>query len=618
MWVSLHMHDIRPCGPEEKNGRNERGEEYVSAILRAEPQYIVDSFLLTYNNDFPILFPQKARFHQSLQCNFMQKDDKTELLPAIEDYEILDIIGEGGIAQIYKARQKSLGRLVAIKILFPELTHDPEIVRRFDREAITIAALNHPNIVHVIDKGQAGNRYYFVMEYVDGTSFKEIMYNKKYAIRDKLEVIVMILKGLDYAHKNGVIHRDIKPANILIDSNGNALLADFGIAQIFNATDSENTKLDVVMGTLAYMSPEQRESSARVDLTTDIFAVGVMIYEILTGKRPMGKFRMPSELNSKLPKRFDDIITHCLDENPSARYQSAVELKDDLLNVLAGRAHGGTVFKREMGGVESFIGKCRYLDTIRSSKFSVTVLVENIESRDLYVIKKHEQSSAGLKEARILASLKHNNIINIFGAGGDARRMTVMMEYAPGGSLVDRMVKTYPYEKAMDIIIPTAEALDFAHKNNIIHSNLRPANILFTREDKIKVTDFGMPPHYNITEKNWYVPPEREASKQADIFALGVIMHQLLFGKTPEYDREGKLFLGSLERVNPDAINSMLVKMIAIRTAERYRSVGELMQDWDDFRSSLSPKYTPLSPAHDKTEIVKSESLWQRIIKKIK
>jgi serine/threonine-protein kinase len=563
-------------------------------------------------------FLRKSLFHQALSANFMQKDVKTELLPAIEDYEILDIIGQGGIAQIYKARQKSLGRLVAIKILFPELTHDPEIVRRFDREAITIAALNHPNIVHVIDKGNAGGRYYFVMEYVDGSSFKEIIYDHKYPIRDKLEIIVTILKGLHYAHKNGVIHRDIKPANILIDRNGNALLADFGIAQILNANDPENTKLDVVMGTMAYMSPEQRESSALVDLTTDIFAVGVMIYEILTGKRPLGKFRMPSELNSKIPKRFDDIVAHCLDENPSARYQSAVELKDDLLNAIAGRARGGTDFKREMGGVESFIGKCRYLDTIRSSKFSATVLVENIDSRELYVIKKHEQSSAGLKEARILANLKHNNIINIFGAGGDARRMTVMMEYAPGGSLVDRMVKTYPYEKAMDIIIPTAEALDFAHKNNIIHGNLRPANILFTREDKIKVTDFGLPPHYSMTEKNWYAPPEREVSRQADIFALGVIMHQLLFGKNPEYDREGKLFLGNLEWVNPDAINTILAKTLALRTAERYRSIGELLHEWEDFRSSLSPKHTPGIPAHDKTELLKSESLWQRILKKIK
>jgi serine/threonine-protein kinase len=548
----------------------------------------------------------------------MQTDAKTERLPAIEDYEILDIIGQGGIAQIYKAHQKSLGRLVAIKILFPEFTHDPEIVRRFDREAITIAALNHPNIVHVIDKGQAAGRFYFVMEYVDGTSFKEIIYDDKRPIRDKLEIIVMILKGLDYAHKNGVIHRDIKPANILIDRNGNALLADFGIAQLLNATDHEKTKMDVVMGTLAYMSPEQRESSARVDLTTDIYAVGVMIYEILTGKRPMGKFRMPSEIISKIPKRFDDIVARCLDENPSARYQSAVELKDDLLNAISGRARGGTIIKREMGGVESFIGKCRYLDTIRSSKFSVTVLVENIESRELYVIKKHEQSSAGLKEARILANLKHDNVIHIFGAGGDARRMTVMMEYAPGGSLVDRMVKTYPYEKAMDIIIPTAGALDFAHKNNIIHGNLRPSNILFDREDKIKVTDFGLPPHYDMTEKDWYVPPEREVSKQGDIFALGVIMYQLLFGKNPEYERGGKLLLGDLVRFNPDAINSMLTKMLAVRTADRYRFIGQLMQEWEDFRSSLIPKHTPRPPVHDKTEFVKPESLWKKIIKKIK
>ncbi|MEN6320655.1 MAG: protein kinase, partial [Syntrophaceae bacterium] len=317
-------------------------------------------------------------------------------------------------------------------------------------------------------------------------------------------------------------------------------------------------------------------------------------------------------------KRFDDIVACCLDENPSARYQSAVELKDDLLNAISGRARGGTVIKREMGGVESFIGKCRYLDTIRSSKFSVTVLVENIESRELYVIKKHEQSSAGLKEARILANLKHDNIINIFGAGGDIRRMTVMMEYAPGGSLVDRMVKTYPYEKAMNIIIPTAEALDFAHKNNIIHGNLRPSNILFSREDKIKVTDFGLPPHYDMTEKDWYIPPEREVSKQGDIFALGVIMHQLLFGKNPEYERGGKLFLGDLVRFNPDAINSMLTKMLATRTAERYRFIGQIMQEWEDFRSSLIPKHTPRPPTHDKTEFVKPESLWKKIIKKIK
>jgi serine/threonine-protein kinase len=545
-------------------------------------------------------------------------DDKTQMLPTIEDYEFLAVIGQGGIAEIYKARQKSLDRLVAIKILFPELTDDPDIVRRFDREAITIAALNHPNIVHVIDKGERAGRLYFVMELVDGTSFKDMIYDANIGIRHKLEILVMILKGLDYAHKNGVIHRDIKPANILIDKNGNALLADFGIAQILHQTDFEHTKPDMVMGTLAYMSPEQRESSGRVDLTTDIYAVGVMIYEILTGKRPLGRFRMPSELNARIPKRFDDIVARCLDENPSARYQSAGALKDDLLNIMAGRARGGTDFKREMAGVEALIGKCRYLDTIRATKFSSTVLVENTESHDPYVIKKIDHSAVGLREARLLANLKHDHIIHIFGAGGDARRMIVMMEYAAGGSLADRMVKPYSYERAMAILTPVAKALDFAHKNNIIHGNLRPTNILFTREDAVKLTDFGLPPHYDMDEKNWYVPPEKAISRQADLYALGVILCQLLTGGYPIYDREKQLTLGDLKRTNPEAINDMLVKLLAVRMTERYQAVGPFLQDWEDFQTDLAPTLPEPKPVRPEPQREEPKTIWKGFAKKIK
>ncbi len=524
----------------------------------------------------------------------MQLDIKTDAPPEIEDYEIIEKIGQGGIAEIYKARQKSLGRHVAIKILFPDLIGDPDIVRRFDREANTIAALNHPNIVHVIDKGISAGRYYFVMEHVDGTSFKEIIGDSKYSIQDKLEIIVMILKGLDYAHKNGVIHRDIKPANILIDKNGNALLADFGIARIPHKGEQENTKSDIIMGTIAYMSPEQRESSTNVDLTADIFSIGVMIYEILTGKRPCGRFKLPSEVNASVSKRFDDIVARCLAEDPADRYQMAVELKNDLLNVISGRARGGTIFKGDITGVENLIGKCQYLDTIRDSKFSSTVLVENKETRELYIIKKNEKSGAGLKESRILASLKHKNIINIIGAGGDARRLIVMTEYAPGGSLADRMIKPYAYDKAMEIMAEVAEGLDFVHKNNIVHGNLRPSNILFTKEDKIKLTDFGLPPHYNMAEKNWYIAPERRNGRQGDIYAMGVILHQMLFGKNPIYDRAGKLFLGNLQKTIPSTLHDILSKLLAIRTTQRYRAVEEFIRDWEEFSHSISSNHTPL------------------------
>jgi serine/threonine-protein kinase len=512
---------------------------------------------------------------------------KTDTFPQLPDYEIVSKIGQGGVAEIYKARQKSLNRFVAIKFLFPELTSDPDIVRRFDREAETIAALNHPHIVHVIDKGYADSRYYFIMEYVDGTSFKDVIHSEEYSIWDKLDFIVMVLKALDYAHKNGVIHRDIKPANILIDKNRHALVADFGIAQIVNRPDFDHTRSDVIMGTLAYMSPEQRESSTNVNLATDIYSVGIMIYEILTGKRPVGRYAYPSEINPNLSGRFDDIIKHCLAENPQERYQTAVELKDGLLNIISGKKDAGTAPHKDMAGVESFIGKCQYLDTIKESKYGSTTLVENRETHEIFMLKKNDRSSTGLREAKVLSHLKHKNIINIYGAGGDLRRMVIMMEYARGGSLADRMVKLYSYEKAMDIIAQVAEGLDFAHKNNIIHGNLRPSNILFSKDETVRLTDFAFPSHYNMMEKNWYAPPERRISKQGDIYGMGVILHQMIFGKNPSYDRAGRLFHGALQNSIPSRLQEILSKLLSIRTANRYHAMDEFLADWREFKCSL-------------------------------
>lgn len=517
----------------------------------------------------------------------MQQVVKQTGFPEIQDYEIISKIGEGGIAEIYKARQISLDRPVAIKVIFSSLTDDTDIVRRFDRESITIAKLNHPNIVHVIDKGKTGDRYYFVMEYVDGTSFKDIIYSDQYTVEKKLGIIVMVLKGLDYAHKNGVIHRDIKPANILVDKQGNALVADFGIAHIVSKTDPEMTNSDVVMGTLAYMAPEQKVSAANVNSTTDIYSIGVMIYEVLVGKRPLGRFELPSELNPKLPKRFDEIISRCLAQDSKDRYQKVVELKDAILETMSNRTRISTDPRNINVGVESFIGKCQFLDTLKETKYSTTMLVENIESHELFVIKKNGKSSAGLKEARLLINLKHKNIIDIYGAGGDERRLVTVMEYVSGGSLADRMVKPYSFEKAMEIIEAIADALDFAHKNGIVHGNLRPSNVLWAHDDTIKVTDFGLPPHYSLMEKNWYASPEKRTSKQGDVYALGVILHQLLFGKNLIYDRASNLFLGKVSHIIPPPMEKILGKLLAIRVSRRYRSVEEFLSDWDELQKSI-------------------------------
>jgi len=528
-------------------------------------------------------------------------------------YLLTSKIGQGGIAEIYKGRQESLDRDIAIKILSSKLTSDEDIVRRFERESMVIARLNHPNIVHIIDKGHTGGRYYFVMDFIDGTSLREVIDSKKIPLRAKLEMIVQVCKGLDYAHKNGVIHRDIKPANILIDRQGNALVADFGIAQIVGTPEAEMTSSDVIMGTLSYMSPEQKVSSASVDQTTDIYAVGVILYEILCGKKPLGRFKMPSELNSEIDSDFDKIVSTCLAQEPGDRFQTAVELKDALLETMGGNEHDSDASKMSVSGTESFLGKCRYLDTIRETTFGSTILVENRVNKRLYVLKKHNKGEAGRKEAKLLATLKHKNIIDIHGAGGDARSTVIITEYAQGGSLADRMVRRYEWEKAFKIVLQVAAGIDFAHKNNVVHGNLRPSNILFDADDIVKLTDFALPIHYDgPKQKNWYSAPERKTSRQGDIYSIGVVLHQMLTGRNPEYDSGDNLLLGEVGRLLPEEVRSMLSKLLAIRVPRRYKSCEALLLDWEDLerRREEEARRQAIAAAAPKPEPKKALPMW--------
>ncbi len=537
--------------------------------------------------------------------------EKTHEKKAVKfgEYLLTAKIGQGGVAEIYKGRQESLDRDVAIKILSPKLTNDPDIVRRFERESLVIARLNHPNIVHVIDKGVAGGRYYFVMEYIDGTSLREVIDSDKIPLKTKLEMIVEVCKALDYAHKNGVIHRDIKPTNILIDRQGNPRVADFGIAQILGTPESEMTASDVVMGTLSYMSPEQKISSTNVDQTTDIYAMGIILYEILVKKKPFGRFKMPSEIDPSISSKFDEIIMKCLAQEQKDRYQTAVQLKDAILEAMRNEYAASPRDDFSMGGSESFIGKCRYLDTIKETRFGSTILVENRMNKRLYVIKRHYKGDAGRKEATLLSSLKHKNIINIFGAGGDKKSTVIISEYAQGGSLADRMVRKHEWRKAFDIIVAVAAGLDFAHKNNIIHGNLRPSNILFSADEVVKLCDFGMPVHYDSPRKrNWYSPPERKKSRHGDIYAMGVILHQMLTGRNPGYDSADNLLLDDVKDSLPPEVCTMLSKLLAIRVARRYQTCEEFIQDWDDFYQRYQAAQKPKPVDEPPVEKVEKQS----------
>ena len=251
--------------------------------------------------------------------------------------EILDLVGRGGMGAVYRARQKNLDRLVALKILTLEATRGPEFSERFAREARTLARLHHSNIVGLHDFGEVEGYHYFIMEYVDGASLREVLQSGKISPQQALAIIPRICDALQYAHEEGVVHRDIKPENILLDEKGRVKIADFGLAKLIQkqATDFTLTEPGQVMGTPAYMAPEQIEKPWEVDHRADIFSLGVVFYEMLTGELPLGRFAPPSE-KVQVDVQLDEVVLRALEKEPRRRYQHASEVKTDVESIERG------------------------------------------------------------------------------------------------------------------------------------------------------------------------------------------------------------------------------------------------------------------------------------------
>jgi serine/threonine-protein kinase len=246
-------------------------------------------------------------------------------------FELLQILGRGGMGEVWLARQQSLARTVAVKLLPPRLAKDPEFVTRFEKEATALAALSHPNIIQIIDRGVAGAHYYFVMEYVEGRSLRELMGSGRLPPQQGLRLLIQVARAIESAHDKGIIHRDLKPENILVDGRGHAKVADFGLAGIRQPDSRLNlTATAVAMGTLNYMAPEQRRDAKNVDGRADLFSFGVMLYEVLTGELPVGRFRLPSERVPGVDPRVDAVVARLLENEPEARYASAREVCAEL------------------------------------------------------------------------------------------------------------------------------------------------------------------------------------------------------------------------------------------------------------------------------------------------
>ena len=273
-----------------------------------------------------------------------------QIAPFFPQLEIQGLLGRGGMGVVYKARQKTLNRWVALKLLAPERVNDPKFAERFTREAQALAALNHPNIVTIHDFGQAGGFYFLLMEFVDGANLRQLLRARKFTPEEALAIVPTLCDALQFAHDRGIVHRDIKPENLLLDKTGRVKIADFGIAKMLGASPvneaagplapaAEATQNAV--GTPGYSAPEQRSDPQRVDSRADIYSLGVVFYEMLTGELPGKKIELPSR-KVHVDVRLDEVVLRALESQPELRYQQASTFKTEV-ETIAGSPEKPTV-----------------------------------------------------------------------------------------------------------------------------------------------------------------------------------------------------------------------------------------------------------------------------------
>ena len=488
------------------------------------------------------------------------------------------------MATVYKGRQISLNRPVAIKILSKKLTENKDIVERFSREALIIARLAHPNIIHIIDRGVVNGRYYFIMDFVKGSDLSKVIKEGIYNSNKKIDLIIQVCKALSFAHKNGIIHRDIKPANILINAEGDALVSDFGIAQLLDKSNEEQqlTNDGAMMGTIAYMSPEQKVNARTVTSASDIYSLGVVMYEMFTGAKPLGRFKRPSEIDSNIPKQLETAMLKCLETKPEDRFKLADDLKDHLLEILQGAHIQKTQKDQALHEIANLKDKFSLLDIIKEDDFGGVYLFEKKETKKLMIIKKIINQADGFVGAKILSKLQHENIISIYGVSGNKDLFIIVIEYASGGSLKDRLIRDHPANETLKMFKGICKGLSYAHKNRVVHGNIRPSNILITETGEAKITDFGLEEHYSSDKNkvNWYHPPGEAKSYSLDIFAAGVIFYQMLTGLAPDWQK-GRLVSAGKFRQLPLKIQMIVSKMTSIEPANRYENLDMIIDNID-------------------------------------
>lgn len=530
-------------------------------------------------------------------------------------YEFTERIGEGGMATVFKGRQLSLDRSVAIKVLNQQMCKHDQVYEAFEREAVIIARLNHPNIIHVIDRGitEHGTPF-FIMEYVDGVDLSTLMREGQLPLQKKIEICLQICKALSYAHKNGVIHRDVKPANVLVDSELNAKVLDFGIALFYQDESYEDdsgiqdgSERDI-MGTYNYMAPELSASAAKATFKSDIYSLGVIMYELFAGVLPTQQQRLKPPKDSGLPDSVADLVMSCLSPKPDKRPRSMIDIYERLLLLL----HGSHLNKQQIKRANDSVNNRKtfsLLDVVRESSDSAVYLFIEKNSGHQFIVKKTVGRFDGFEAGKRLAKISHPHIARVHGASKNDRAFIVVMDYLRGGSLQERLLRPYDFAEFLRLARQLCQGLLYAHSQQLLHGNLRSNNILFDDNNNIKIADFGMLQHLGTEDDDVselsgdskgksankkkqknnefnYRLPQEPLCPQSDIYALGVIFYLMLIGALPRFHND-ELQLGRAFKRLPQEIQALLQHMLKRNVTERPRHLKEVIAVFDQYSTDM-------------------------------
>ena len=326
--------DSTPCSPDELGGLDPK--DLFNAGLETSPPVTLPP--QPADPDVTVrVSPSSTGIKLEVREELPLPEELTALLPA-DSYQVDSFLGQGGMGAVYRGQQVRLKRPVAIKIMRRDRGKDYDFEARFEREAQAMAKLSHPNIVSIIDYGQAGADYlYIVMELIDGADLMDVIRSGQMTQEMALTLLPQICDALQFAHDHGIVHRDIKPSNIMLTRDGRIKMADFGLAKRFDTESSFRTQTGTGMGTPDYAAPEQFDPNACIDHRADIYALGVMIYQMITGSLPRGVWKPPSQRVEVAPA-WDDIVSRAMQSDPADRYQTASDIKTDVSSIpLAGK-----------------------------------------------------------------------------------------------------------------------------------------------------------------------------------------------------------------------------------------------------------------------------------------